>query len=205
MVARGVPAEVATTAVFSVAAALNLTKSSLSSSSNWWHDINASSVWQDRSTRSDTIEGAGIWMDDAEGLSLSQFFGEWGSMFSFRLPSECAEVSARDCSTYLARHAKSCFLHNLCTFSSLLGGNLLPGKFDLTLIALFKWRCARAVSTDGLRPSFYSINAVVYVIQLALWLLLWWKPIRVLLILSKVFFAGVSLFAALGFLLYGGR
>ncbi|KAG8382618.1 hypothetical protein BUALT_Bualt05G0096200 [Buddleja alternifolia] len=63
---------------------------------------------------------------------------------------------------------------------------------------------ARAVSTDGLRPSFYTINGVVYAIQITLWLILWWKPIRVLMILSKMFFAGVSLFAALGFLLYGG-
>jgi hypothetical protein len=64
---------------------------------------------------------------------------------------------------------------------------------------------ARAVSTDGLRPSFLSINAVIYVIQIALWLVSWWKPIRLVVILSKIFFAGVSLFAALGFLLYGGR
>lgn len=64
---------------------------------------------------------------------------------------------------------------------------------------------ARAVSTDGLRPSFYTIHAVVYVVQIVLWLIIWWKPIRLLIILSKMFFAGVSLFAALGFLLYGGR
>ncbi|KAK4380548.1 hypothetical protein RND71_002410 [Anisodus tanguticus] len=64
---------------------------------------------------------------------------------------------------------------------------------------------ARAVSTDGLRPSFFTINGVVYAIQIILWLIIWWKPIRVLVILSKMFFAGVSLFAALGFLLYGGR
>ncbi|KAG5628743.1 hypothetical protein H5410_000460 [Solanum commersonii] len=64
---------------------------------------------------------------------------------------------------------------------------------------------ARAVSTDGLRPSFFTINGVVYAIQIILWLIMWWKPNRVLVILSKMFFAGVSLFAALGFLLYGGR
>lgn len=64
---------------------------------------------------------------------------------------------------------------------------------------------ARGVSTDGLRPSFYTINAVIYAIQIALWLFLWWKPVQVVLVLSKIFFAGVSLFAALGFLLYGGR
>jgi hypothetical protein len=64
---------------------------------------------------------------------------------------------------------------------------------------------ARAVSNDGLRPSFFTINAVVYVIQIALWLVLWWKPVHLMVIISKMFFAGVSLFAALGFLLYGGR
>ncbi|XP_059443062.1 tobamovirus multiplication protein 3 [Corylus avellana] len=64
---------------------------------------------------------------------------------------------------------------------------------------------ARAASTDGLRPSFFSVNAVVYAVQIAMWLILWWKPIRIVVILSKMFFAGVSLFAALGFLLYGGR
>ncbi|KAJ8429118.1 hypothetical protein Cgig2_016949 [Carnegiea gigantea] len=64
---------------------------------------------------------------------------------------------------------------------------------------------ARAVSTDGLRPSFYTINAVIYTIQIVLWLFMWWKPIHVLVVLSKMFFAGVSLFAALAFLLYGGR
>lgn len=64
---------------------------------------------------------------------------------------------------------------------------------------------ARAVSTDGLRPSFFTINGIVYTIQIALWLIIWWKPIHVIVVLSKMFFAGVSLFAALGFLLYGGR
>ncbi|XP_040944384.1 tobamovirus multiplication protein 3 isoform X3 [Gossypium hirsutum] len=40
--------------------------------------------------------------------------------------------------------------------------------------------------------------------QIAMWLILWWKYIPLLVILSKMFFAGLSLFAALGFLLYGG-
>ncbi|MFS8021234.1 hypothetical protein Hanom_Chr16g01425161 [Helianthus anomalus] len=64
---------------------------------------------------------------------------------------------------------------------------------------------ARAVSTDNLRPGFFAINGIVYLIQVILWLIIWWKPIHILVILSKVFFAGVSLVAALGFLVYGGR
>lgn len=64
---------------------------------------------------------------------------------------------------------------------------------------------ARGVSTDGLRPTFYAINGIVYAIQIALWLITWWKPTLAIVILSKMFFAGVSLLAALGFVLYGGR
>ncbi|XP_076927498.1 tobamovirus multiplication protein 3-like [Bidens hawaiensis] len=64
---------------------------------------------------------------------------------------------------------------------------------------------ARAVSTDSLRPTFYVINGIIYAIQIVLWLAIWWKPMPALVVLSKMFFAGVSLFAALGFLLYGGR
>ncbi|XP_052482631.1 tobamovirus multiplication protein 3-like isoform X3 [Gossypium raimondii] len=40
--------------------------------------------------------------------------------------------------------------------------------------------------------------------QIAMWQILWWKYIPLLVILSKMFFAGLSLFAAFGFLLYGG-
>ncbi|KAI3817060.1 hypothetical protein L1987_10847 [Smallanthus sonchifolius] len=64
---------------------------------------------------------------------------------------------------------------------------------------------ARTVSTDGLRPTFFAVNGIIYAIQKVLWLVIWWKPIPALVILSKMFFAGVSLFAALRFLLYGGR
>ncbi|XP_078440692.1 protein TOM THREE HOMOLOG 1-like [Wolffia australiana] len=64
---------------------------------------------------------------------------------------------------------------------------------------------ARGQSTDSLRPCFIIVNGIIYTIQIALWLLLWWVPVHIPHVLSKVFFAGVSLFAALGFLVYGGR
>ncbi|KAG6486999.1 hypothetical protein ZIOFF_055580 [Zingiber officinale] len=63
---------------------------------------------------------------------------------------------------------------------------------------------ARSVSTDELGPMFCAINTVVYVTQISLWLVLWWKPIQAMIIVSQMLFAGVSLFAAFGFLLYGG-
>ena len=208
MVARGVPAEVATTAVFSVAAALNLTKSSLSSSSNWWHDINASSVWQDRIFH-----------------ILAVLYGIVGAVALVQLVRIQLRVPEYGWTTQKVFHFLNflvngvrclvfVFRRNVQKFQPEIVQHILldmPSLAFFTTYALLVlfwaeiYYQARAVSTDGLRPSFYSINAVVYVIQLALWLLLWWKPIRVLLILSKVFFAGVSLFAALGFLLYGGR
>ncbi|OAY72242.1 Tobamovirus multiplication protein 3 [Ananas comosus] len=72
----------------------------------------------------------------------------------------------------------------------------LPGLAFFTTYALLvlfwaeTYYQARAISTDGLRPCCYAINGVVYAIQVVLWLLLWWKPIRAVVILSKIFFAG---------------
>ncbi|KXG40316.1 hypothetical protein SORBI_3001G528400 [Sorghum bicolor] len=77
----------------------------------------------------------------------------------------------------------------------------LPGLAFFTTYALL----ARVVSTYGLRPAFYTINGMIYVIQILLWLLMWWKPVPAVVILSKMLFAATSLFAAFGFLLYGGR
>ncbi|KAJ9549779.1 hypothetical protein OSB04_022322 [Centaurea solstitialis] len=45
---------------------------------------------------------------------------------------------------------------------------------------------ARAVSTDCLRPTFLTVNAVIYAIQIGLWLVIWWKPVRVFVILAKI-------------------
>ncbi|KAK7308595.1 hypothetical protein VNO77_42214 [Canavalia gladiata] len=85
----------------------------------------------------------------------------------------------------------------------------LPSLAFFTMYALFIlfWpeMYYQAVSTDELERRFYTINIVVYAVQIILWLIFWWKPIGVLLILSKMFFAGVSLFAALGLLCYSRR
>ncbi|KQK00796.1 hypothetical protein BRADI_3g51850v3 [Brachypodium distachyon] len=87
----------------------------------------------------------------------------------------------------------------------------LPGLAFFTtyaMLALF-WAeisyQARGLDTDGLRSGFYAINGVIYAIRVLLWGLLWWNPNPSMLILSKLFVAGLSFSAALGFLLYGGR
>ncbi|KAJ1280499.1 hypothetical protein BS78_04G237300 [Paspalum vaginatum] len=87
----------------------------------------------------------------------------------------------------------------------------LPGLAFFTtyaLLALF-WAeilyQARGLMTDRLRSGFYTINGAVYVLQGFLWLCLWWNPNHSMLVISKLFIAGLSFFTALGFLLYGGR
>ena len=64
---------------------------------------------------------------------------------------------------------------------------------------------AHAISVDGYRPAFMIINGTIYLIQICIWIYSWWSPSPIVEILSKLFFAGVSFFAALVFLLYGGR
>jgi len=77
----------------------------------------------------------------------------------------------------------------------------LPGLAFFTTYALLVlfwaeiYYQARAMSTDGLRPAFYTINGVIYTIQIVLWLLTWWKPVQAVIILSKMFFAGNVLFS----------
>ncbi|BBN03919.1 hypothetical protein MPTK1_3g00660 [Marchantia polymorpha subsp. ruderalis] len=87
----------------------------------------------------------------------------------------------------------------------------LPGLLfftTYTLLVLFWaeiYHQARSMPTDRLRPAFFVINALIYIAQAFLWVYLWWSPSAVVETISKLFFACVSLAAAVGFLLYGGR
>ena len=198
MVARGVPAMAAV-----AVAALDLTESS-----NWWRDINRSPLWQDR-----IFHLLSILYGIVAAVALVQLvriqwrvpeYG-WTTQKVFHFLNFI--VNGVRCFVFVFRRDVQKLQPEIVQHI-LLDMPSLAFFTTYALLVLF-WAeiyyQARAVSTDGLRPSFYTINAVVYVIQITLWLILWWKPISVLVILSKMFFAGVSLFAALGFLLYGGR
>lgn len=180
----------------------------LTDASSWWNDVNESPLWQDRIfhilaalygivAAVALIQLVRIQLRVPEyGWTTQKVFhflnfvvnGVRASVFVFR----------RDVQKLQPEIAQHVLLD-------------LPSLVFFTTYALLVlfwaeiYYQARAVSTDGLRPSFLTINAVVYVIQIALWFISWWKPIPAVIILSKIFFAGVSLFAALGFLLYGGR
>ncbi|KMZ74187.1 Tobamovirus multiplication protein 3 [Zostera marina] len=180
----------------------------LRDATDWWHDVNDSTIWQDRIFQ--TLAGMYAFISVVALIQLVRIecrvseYG-WTTQKVFHLLNFLVNgirsivfILRRDIQNVTPEIFKHVFLD-------------LPGLAFFTTYALLVlfwaeiYYQARAVSTDGLRPSFYMINIVVYVIQIALWLLLWWKPIRAMLVLSKVFIAAISLFASLGFLLYGGR
>lgn len=180
----------------------------LKDASNWWNNINDSHLWQDRIF-----------------LILSILYGIVSVVALVQLVRIQLRVPEYGWTTQKVFHFLNFLVNGVRCIVFVFRRDVqrlepeiiqhilldLPSLAFFTTYALLVlfwaeiYYQARAVSTDGLRPSFFTINAVVYTIQIALWLILWWKPVHVLLVLSKMFFAGVSLFAALGFLLYGGR
>lgn len=176
--------------------------------SNWWQEVNDSAVWQDRIFQ-----------------TLAALFGMVSAVALIQLVRIECRVPEYGWTTQKVFHFLNFVVNAVRSVVFLFRRDVhkiraeifqhvlldLPTLLFFTTYALLVlfwaeiYYQARAVSTDGLRPSFYIINGVVYAIQIALWLILWWKPIQVMVVLSKLYFAGVSLFAAFGFLLYGGR
>ncbi|XP_040869048.1 tobamovirus multiplication protein 3 isoform X3 [Glycine max] len=200
MGSEGVPSTVAE--VMSVAAV------ELTDASSWWHDIDDSPLWQDRMS-----------------YTLAVLYGIVATVALVQLARIHLRVPEYGWTTQKVFHFLNFLVNGVRCVVFIFYRNVQRLKpeivqhilLDVPSLAFFTtyallvlfwaeiYYQARAVSTDGLKPSFYTINIVVYVVQITLWLILWWKPISGLLILSKMFFAGVSLCAAIGFLLYGRR
>ncbi|KAL8107772.1 hypothetical protein AgCh_024249 [Apium graveolens] len=87
----------------------------------------------------------------------------------------------------------------------------LPGLLffsTYTLLVLFWaeiYHQARSLPTDKLRFVFISVNCVVYAIQACIWAYVWENDNGIVEFMGKMFIAVVSLMAAIGFLVYGGR
>ncbi|XP_059649837.1 tobamovirus multiplication protein 3 [Cornus florida] len=180
----------------------------LKDASDWWHELNDSPVWQDRIFH-----------------VLAGLYGIVAVVALVQLVRIQLRVPEYGWTTQKVFHFLNFLVNGVRAFVFVFRRDVqklqpkilqhvlldMPSLAFFTTYALLVlfwaeiYYQARAISTDGLRPSFFIINAVVYAIQIVMWLILWWKPIPILIILSKIFFAGVSLFAALGFLLYGGR
>ncbi|KAL3742142.1 hypothetical protein ACJRO7_017601 [Eucalyptus globulus] len=66
-------------------------------------------------------------------------------------------------------------------------------------------RQARSLPTDKLRTVYIAVNGAIYFVQICIWIYLWIDDNSIVEFVGKVFIAVVSILAALGFLLYGGR
>lgn len=174
----------------------------------WWDDVNNSTLWQDRTFH-----------------ALAALYGIVAVVALVQLIRIECRVPEYGWTTQKVFHFLNVIVNGVRSTEFVLRRDVqlvhpeilqhvlidLPGLAFFTTYALLVlfwaeiYYQARAVSTDGLRPAFYTINGMIYVIQILLWLLMWWKPVQAVVILSKMFFAATSLFAAFGFLLYGGR
>lgn len=77
-----------------------------------------------------------------------------------------------------------------------------------TLLVLFWaeiYHQARSEPAQKLRPAYFSINGVVYLIQICIWIYMTASKTVAGIEAAKLFLAVISFCAALGFLLYGGR
>ncbi|KAI4375617.1 hypothetical protein MLD38_013467 [Melastoma candidum] len=87
----------------------------------------------------------------------------------------------------------------------------LPGLLffsTYTLLVLFWaeiYQQARSQPITKLRPTYYTINGIIYFGQFCIWLYAMAKPSHIAIEISRIFFSVISFAAALGFLIYGGR
>ncbi|KAK9989092.1 hypothetical protein SO802_029331 [Lithocarpus litseifolius] len=77
-----------------------------------------------------------------------------------------------------------------------------------TLLVLFWaeiYHQARSLPTNKLRPAYYVINGLIYIIQVCIWIFIRLSRSPVAVETAKLFFSVISFSVALGFLIYGGR
>ncbi|KAK4564029.1 hypothetical protein RGQ29_006214 [Quercus rubra] len=77
-----------------------------------------------------------------------------------------------------------------------------------TLLVLFWaeiYHQARSLPTNKLRPAYYVINGLIYIIQVCIWIFIRSSRSPVAVETAKLFFSVISFSVALGFLIYGGR
>ncbi|KAL8208266.1 hypothetical protein R6Q57_007678 [Mikania cordata] len=176
--------------------------------SKWWHVLNDTPLWQDRIFHGlAVLYGLVAIVAMMQLARIQQRVPEYGWTTQKVFHFLNFVVNAVRCLIFVFRRDIQLLKEEILQHV-LLDVPSLAFFTTYALLVLF-WAeiyyQARGVSTDCLRPNFYMVNGVIYAIQIALWLVIWWKPVRVMVIFSKLFFAGVCLFAALGFLLYGGR
>ncbi|MBA0621056.1 hypothetical protein Godav_006708 [Gossypium davidsonii] len=140
----------------------------LKDASNWWHDINESTLWQDRIFHIlAALYGlvAAVALVQLIRIQLRVPEYGWTTQKVFHFLNFLVN-GVRGFVFVFRRDVQN--LHPEIVQHILLDMPSLAFFTTYALLVLF-WAeiyyQARAVSTDGLRPSFFTINAVVYTIQ----------------------------------------
>nr|KYP34745.1 hypothetical protein KK1_044255 [Cajanus cajan] len=153
---------------------------------SWWHDIDNSPLWQDRIF-----------------YTLAVLYGVVATVALVQLFRIQLRVPEYGWTTQKVFHFLNFLVNGVRCLVFIFFRNVQRLKPEIVQHILIDVPSLAFFTTYALLVLFWA--EIYYQASIALWLILWWKPVSALLVLSKMFFAGVSLFAALGFLLYGGR
>ncbi|XP_009363185.2 tobamovirus multiplication protein 1 [Pyrus x bretschneideri] len=175
---------------------------------NWWDEINESSRWQDGffyalCASYALVSSVALFQLIRIELRVPEY--GWTTQKVFHLMNFIVNgVRA----IVFGFHGQVFQLHPRVLILVLLD---LPGLLffsTYTLLVLFWaeiYHQARSLPTDKLRIVYISVNAIMYFIQVCIWIYLWMDDNSVVEFIGKIFIAVVSFVAALGFLIYGGR
>ncbi|CAN0852360.1 Tobamovirus multiplication protein 1 [Linum grandiflorum] len=177
---------------------------------SWWNEINESTQWQDGIFY--TLSGAFSLVSLIALIQLIRIelrvpeYG-WTTQKVFHLMNFIVNgVRA----LVFGFHGQVFGLHpKVLTLLALdLPGLLFFSTYTLLVLfwaEIYHQVSARSLPTDKLRVFYISTNGVIYCIQAIIWVYLWVHDTSVVELIGKIFIAVVSIIAALGFLLYGGR
>ncbi|KAL9236625.1 hypothetical protein vseg_011269 [Gypsophila vaccaria] len=175
---------------------------------NWWEEINNSSEWQDVIFYTLSVLFALV-----SSFALIQLIRidfrvpeyRWTTQKVFHLMNFIVNgVRA----VVFGFHKQVFVLHPKVLGLVLLD---LPGLLffsTYTLLVLFWaqiYHQARSLPADNLKLFYIVFNAGIYLIQIGIWIFLWLDDSRTVDSSARIFVAAVSLVAAIGFLVYGGR
>ncbi|XP_026448212.1 tobamovirus multiplication protein 1-like [Papaver somniferum] len=189
---------------FNISTAMDFT----APASDWWNQVNESTQWQDGIFFS--LCGAYALVSLVALIQLIRIevrvpeYG-WTTQKVFHLMN----FIVNGVRAIVFGFHKQVFVFKIKVFTLMLVE--FPGLLffsTYTLLVLFWaeiYHQARSLPADKLRIVYISVNGGVYLIQVCLWIYLWINDNDVAESVGKIFMAVVSLIAALGFLIYGGR
>eukprot|EP00250_Pteridium_aquilinum_P005432 c15522_g1_i1 orf=252-1121(+) len=175
---------------------------------SWWDNVNGSNPWQEGvfytlCTAYSLVAAVALIQLVRIELRVPEY--GWTTQKVFHLMNFVVNAAR----ALVFGFYTSVFAFNIKIFSVVLLD--FPGLLffsTYTLLVLF-WAeiyyQARSLPTDRLRPGFLIMNVLVYILQIVIWVYEWLSYDAVSLAVARLFFAAVSFFAAVGFLLYGGR